>query len=72
MIKKGDLIKFRSTGRYATVTRGTYNFRDIDPDCPQSIAIVNAFDVVMMDDGRERRIRKSRAKFDVISSKEVS
>jgi len=73
MVKKGDLIKFRSTGRFATVVRGTYSIRDIDPECPESVAIVNAFDVVMMDDGRTRRIKSGWPKvFDLISSQEAA
>ena len=59
MRKKGDLIKFKSTGRFATIATEDYNHRDIDPECPQSVAIVTCFNVIMMDDGRERRIKAS-------------
>jgi len=53
MINKGDLfLSIDSPGRpegkcFVEVVR-TYNKRDIDPDCPESVAIIGIVEIVVL------------------------
>lgn len=53
MIKPGELYEW--TGKGGQLLLGqvvtTFNKRDIDPDCPESVAIVPMVRVMLWDDG---------------------
>ncbi len=68
MINKGDLFQGRATVEsdappcLLEVVR-TYNKRDIDYDCPESVAIIGMVEVVILsgpDIGKVRRYRRSQ------------
>ncbi|HIE84367.1 MAG TPA: hypothetical protein EYQ00_11230 [Dehalococcoidia bacterium] len=81
-IKKGDLIRFKTTGRFATVSSNIYTHRwlDRDDDALMSAGMgylagsyCGTFNVIMMDNGRSRRIRQTQPlTFDVIQNIEVA
>jgi len=52
MIKKGELYRLRSLAGeqvqlFVEVLR-TWNHRDIDPDCPESVAIVGMVEIIIL------------------------
>tara|TARA_E500000331_G_scaffold354420_1_gene407352 strand:- start:11 stop:262 length:252 start_codon:yes stop_codon:yes gene_type:complete len=57
MIEKGDLFRMHGTETLVEVVR-TYNHRDIDPDCPESVAIIGMIEtVVLSGDGIGKKLR---------------
>lgn len=56
MMKKGDLYEWTGkSGQLLGQVVTTYNKRDIDPDCPQSVAIVPMVRLMLWDDGKYAR-----------------
>ena len=77
-IASGDLIRFRTTGRFATVVTDIYTHRWIDSEDEEMMAsgmgdlagiYCGTFSVVMMDDGRKRRIKCHPETWDIIGKK---
>lgn len=55
-MKKGDLYEWTGkSGQLLGQVVTTYNKRDIDPDCPQSVAIVPMVRLMLWDDGKYAR-----------------
>ena len=67
MLKQGDLYKSDPDSAFfapyfAEIIR-TWNHRDIDPECPESVAIVGMVEIVVLsgpDIGKKRSIRTNR------------
>ena len=79
MVKKGELYRLRSlAGKqvqlFVEVLR-TWNHRDIDPDCPESVAIVGMVEIMVLTGsniGEKQKYRSSgfSRKFERISAAE--
>ena len=72
MTDKGTLVKYKTDDTILAEVVGTWNKRDIDPDCPESIAIIGMVKFVYVsgtDIGFERsiRYRDFRAYWEVIN-----
>ena len=48
MIKIGKLAKYKTDDQVLVQIMSTYNKRDIDPDCPESVAIIGMVKVVYL------------------------
>ena len=60
MTSKGTLVKYKTDSAILAEVVGTWNKRDIDPDCPESVAIIGMVKFVYVsgpDIGFERSIR---------------
>ena len=60
MTSKGTLVKYKTDATILAEVIGTWNKRDIDPDCPESVAIIGMVKFVYVsgpDMGRERSIK---------------
>ena len=73
MIEKGDLFRSLTDEVLVEVVR-TYNHRDIDPDCPESVAIIGMIETVVLsgkDIGETRRFRHNgfRKRFEKLNDK---
>ena len=73
MIEKGDLFRSLTDEVLVEVVR-TYNHRDIDPDCPESIAIIGMIETVVLsgkDIGKTRKFRHRgfRKRFEKLEEK---
>ena len=56
MIKPGDLYEWTGkAGQLLGQVVTTFNKRDIDPDCPESVAIVPMVRVMLWDEGEYAR-----------------
>ena len=69
---KGTLVKYKTDSTILAEVVGTWNKRDIDPDCPESVAIIGMVKFVYVsgtDIGFERsiRYRDFRAYWEVIN-----
>ena len=79
MVKKGELYRLRSLAGeqvqlFVEVLR-TWNHRDIDPDCPESVAIVGMVEIMVLTGsniGEKQKYRSSgfSRKFERISAAE--
>lgn len=62
MIKKGDLFRSLSQENDCLIeVVRTYNHRDIDPDCPESVAIIGMIETVILSGrniGKTKRFRQ--------------
>mgnify|MGYP001178513953 CR=1 FL=1 len=72
MTTKGTLVKYKTDDTILAEVVGTWNKRDIDPDCPESVAIIGMVKFVYVsgpDIGFERsiRYRNFRAYWEVIN-----
>jgi len=74
-MKKGDLIQF-SDGRFATVTRGNYNFKFMQNEDFEMVdaglghlagLYGTAFDVMFSDTGRILRMKLSARNYKIVS-----
>lgn len=70
-MKKGDLYQSKDQQVLVEVLR-TWNHRDIDPECPESVAIVGMLEVVIltgtsMGKKQKYRTRGFRTRFEKIS-----
>jgi hypothetical protein len=57
---KGTLVKYKTDGTILAEVLGTWNKRDIDPDCPESVAIIGMVKFVYASGpelGKERSIK---------------
>ena len=61
MIEKGNLFRSLTDTTLLVEVVRTYNHRDIDPDCPESVAIIGMIETVVLsgdDIGTTRRFRQ--------------
>ncbi len=59
MIKKGDLFRSLTDQILVEVVR-TYNHSDIDPECPESIAIIGMIETIILSGDNIGKTRKFR------------
>tara|TARA_R110001592_G_scaffold57545_1_gene174842 strand:- start:4763 stop:4984 length:222 start_codon:yes stop_codon:yes gene_type:complete len=63
MIKPGDLFQHLGNDVIIEVLR-TYNYRDIDPECVESVAIIGMIEVVILSGGNiGKKTKYSRKHF---------